>query len=399
MNILLLAKKNPWPPKDGEAIAILQMAKGLAANGNRVTVLYMNTPKHHFDAEKIQLGGFYDIQFQSVWVNSNVKPWNALLNLVKNIPYHTEKFFSNEYLSKLISIVKNENFDIIQAEGLYLIQYLTSIPKSFNTKFVYRSHNQEGEIWKNIAANSKNPVRKWYLKLQSKKLFRYENLILKNADVIVPISLTDTVHYKNISNQYQVHYSPTGIDIENIPDNTPEVKGIDLYFIGGLDWLPNTEGLLWFIKKIFPVIKNLFSDIQLHIAGRNAPAWLGEKISGIPGIKFYGEVPNAFEFIQDKFICIVPLLSGSGMKLKIMEAMAVGKPVITTFKGAEGMPTGVDEHISVAVSEAEFIRMLSDMLNNKVDTIHKAKAAKQFVMQHLNNITLTKQLTQFYSNL
>jgi len=399
MNILLLAKKNPWPPKDGEAIAILQMAKGLAANGNRVTVLYMNTPKHHFDAEKIQLGGFNDIHFQSVWVNSDIKPWDALLNLVKNIPYHTEKFFSNEYLSKLISIVKNENFDIIQAEGLYLIQYLTSIPKSFNTKFVYRSHNQEGEIWKNIAANSKNPVKKWYLKLQSKKLFRYENLIVKNVDAIVPISISDTVHYKNISNQFQVHYSPTGIDIENIPDNTPEVKGIDLYFIGGLDWLPNTEGLLWFINKIFPSIKNLFPDIQLHIAGRNAPIWLGEKVSGVTGLKFYGEVPNAFEFIQDKFICIVPLLSGSGMKLKIMEAMAVGKPVITTVKGAEGMPTGVDEHISVAVSEVEFIRMLSDMIHNKVDTIQKAKAAKHFVIQHLNNITLTKQLTQFYSKL
>ena len=399
MNILLLAKKNPWPPKDGEAIAILQMAKGLAANDNSVTVLYMNTPKHHYDAEKIQLSGFTDIQFQSVWVNSDLKTWNALANLVKNTPYHAERFFSKDYLVKLTDLVKNGNFDIIQAEGLYLTQYFSKIPKDPKTKFVYRSHNREGEIWKNIASNSKKPLEKWYLKLQSKKLFNYENLIVKNADVIVPISLTDTVHYKNISDKYQVFYSPTGIDIENIPDQLSEVKGNDLYFIGGLDWLPNTEGLLWFIHKIFPAIKNLFPEIQLHIAGRNAPSWLGEKLFGVAGIQYHGEVPNAFEFIRDKFICIVPLLSGSGMKLKIMEAMAVGKPVITTIKGAEGMPTGVDEHISIAVSEAEFIRMLSNLINNKTDTLKKANAAKHFVIRHLNNNTLTKQLTQFYSNL
>ena len=77
----------------------------------------------------------------------------------------------------------------------------------------------------------------------------------------------------------------------------------------------------------------------------------------------------------------------------------MGKPVITTFKGAEGMPAGVDEHISIAISDNEFIRKLSDLILNKTDTIQKAKAAKHFVMQHLNNKTLTKQLTQFYSNL
>ena len=399
MNILLLAKKNPWPPKDGEAIAILQMAKGLAANGNKITILYMNTPKHHFDPEKINLLGFENISFICVWVNSNVKPLGALANLVKKTPYHTVRFFSRDFLTKLVTLIKDQNFDIIQAEGLYLIQYFNSISKNAKTKFVYRSHNKEGEIWKNIAANSKNPFEKWYLNLQSKKLLKYENLIVKDLDAIVPISLTDTVFYKNISDKYQVHYSPTGIDIENIPDNDTEVIGNDLYFIGGLDWLPNTEGLLWFINKIFPAIKKLFPDIQFHVAGRNAPTWLGEKSFKVEGIEFHGEVSNAFEFIQDKFICIVPLLSGSGMKLKIMEAMAMGKPVITTFKGAEGMPAGVDEHISIAISDTEFIRKLSDLILNKTDTIQKAKAAKHFVMQHLNNKTLTKQLTQFYTNL
>ena len=397
MNILLLAKKNPWPPKDGEAIAILQMAKGLAANGNSVTILYMNTPKHHFEASDIPASGKNNITFESVWVDSGIKSIPAFINLLKKTPYHVERFFSKTFLSKLIVLIQKEKFDIIQAEGLYLIQYFAFLKNYTQAKFIYRSHNQEGEIWKNLAANSKSPIKKKYLNQQSKKLIRYENDIVKNVDAIIPISLADTVHYKLLSEKNKVFYSPSGIDIENIPDSDNNIITNDLYFIGALDWLPNVEGLMWFMNKIFPAIIKLHPDVTFHIAGRNAPAQLATIKQ--TGIIFHGEVDNALDFITGKFICIVPVLSGSGMKLKIMEAMAAGKHVITTLKGAEGMPTGVDEHISIAVSELEFVKKLNDLIENKQQTAAKAKAGKHFVLQHLNNNTLTNQLTQFYSNL
>ena len=397
MNILLLAKKNPWPPKDGEAIAILQMAKGLAAAGNRVTVMYMNTTKHHFDAEAIPSMGNLPLRFESVWVDSEISPFSAFFNLFKKIPYHTERFFSKVFLDKTISLIQQEKFDIIQAEGLYLVQYFPFLKKYNESKYIYRSHNQESVIWSNVARHSKNILKKWYLNTQSQKLKHYETDVIKNADAIIPISLTDTVHYKMLSPQYKVFYSPTGINPENILKDNAGMETKDLYFIGGLDWLPNTEGLLWFLKKIFPAVKKTFPEIQLHIAGRNAPDWL-TKIQDI-GIVFHGEVSFAADFIHDKFISIVPLLSGSGMKLKIIEAMAAGKPVITTVKGAEGMPSGVDEHIFIAVSAEDFIRQLCNMLNNRPETLQKAKAGKEFVIQHLNNETITKQLTQFYLSL
>ncbi len=397
MHVLLLAKKNPWPPKDGEAIAILQMAKGLTANGNRVTVIYMNTPKHHFDAWEIPPISEEPIFFEGIWVDSTIKPLAAFLNIFKKTPYHVERFFNQNYLNKVLALVQREHFDIIHAEGLYLVQYLPIIKKNTTAKSVYRSHNRESEIWANLAVHTSNTFKKWYMQLQAKKLKRYEKNTTKQLDAVVPISLTDAIYYKEFIADEKVFYSPTGIDPDNIPVNFQEPESNDLYFIGGLDWLPNTEGLTWFIKSIFPAIKKLFPEIQLHIAGRNAPIWLAQLHK--PGIVFHGEVQDAILFIRNKFINIVPLLSGSGMKLKILEAMAAGKQVITTPKGADGMPAGISEHIAIAESAEDFIELLAQLITNKQQTLKHAKIAKEFAIQHLNNTALTHQLTQFYSTL
>ncbi|MBK7441415.1 MAG: hypothetical protein IPI65_07775 [Bacteroidetes bacterium] len=148
MHILLLAKKPPYPAHDGEAIAIMQMAMGLAEQGCKVDVLYLNTPKHHFNVEAIPEEFSKKITFYEVRLNNNVTSIGALMNLIGNNSYHVQRFFSKQYLQKLLQLIKTNQYSIIQSEGLYLIQYLNHIKSLTSAKLIYRSHNIESEIWK-----------------------------------------------------------------------------------------------------------------------------------------------------------------------------------------------------------------------------------------------------------
>ncbi|MBK9455592.1 MAG: glycosyltransferase [Bacteroidetes bacterium] len=396
MHILLLSKKNPYPERDGEAIAIMQLAKGLAQNGCKVSILYMNTPKHHFPVSEIPGELTQLINFYAVNVNNAITPIGALQNLFVSTPYHVQRFFSSAYLAALRQLIANNHFDIIQAEGLYLTQYFNLIRKPANTRFVYRSHNIESEIWGNIATNTSNSIKKWYLQIQTKKLADYEKTIPQNIDAIVPISIADFSYYQQITTTIPLHHTPTGIEL----DQSPIASAVDfntLYFLGGLDWLPNIEGLEWFIHEIFPKIIKILPETTLHIAGRNGDErW---KQLHHPQIKYHGEVENAQKFAADKYICIVPLLSGSGMKIKIIEAMHLGKPVVTTPKGAKGMPTGTGLHFYTAADAQQFADIVIDLLQSPEKVVQKTKLAQQFVDDNLSHLTITQALIHFYQKI
>lgn len=396
MHILLLSKKNPYPERDGEAIAIMQLAKGLAQNGAKVSVLYMNTPKHHFSVSEIPSELTQLINFYAVNVDNAITPIGAFKNLFTGTPYHVQRFYSSSYLATLQQLISTNHFDIIQAEGLYLTQYFNLIPKSENTRFVYRSHNIESEIWGNIAANNSNMIKKWYLQIQAKKLAQYEHNIPQNIDAIVPISIADYQYYQQITKTIPLHHTPTGIELNQV-EVSASVDFNTLYFLGGLDWLPNIEGLEWFIRDVFPIILTAAPATTLHIAGRNGD----NRWKQIPRqqIIYHGEVENAQKFAADKYICIVPLLSGSGMKIKIIEAMHLGKPVVTTQKGAKGMPTGTELHFYIAADAQQFADTVIELLQSPEKVLQKTKLAQQFVDDTLSHLSITQTLIHFYQKI
>ena len=398
MNILLIAKKNPYPPNDGEAIAILQMVKGLVENGNTVSVLFMNTPKHNYPLNEIPQDLQLKIKFYEVWVDNKITISGALINLFKKHPYHVERFYSNAFNDQLIKILTTEKFDIVQCEGLFLTSYVDTIKKYSSAKIIYRSHNIESNIWKRFAASETNTLKKVYLNLQSKRLNKYELNIIEKVDAIVPISKADGEYYRKHFPDKNIKYSPTGIDPEETISSPQKIDPNQIYFLGALDWLPNRQGLLWFLKEIFPSVLKSHPQIQLHIAGRNAPVGFEKQIMD-EQIIYHGEIENAAEFVAHKMICNVPLLSGSGMKIKIPEAMAQAKLVITTTVGAEGLPDGIENKMLVCRDAAEFTNKLNHALAHPEDSQALALAGKDFVMRNLNNKTLTSELTQFYKSL
>jgi glycosyltransferase involved in cell wall biosynthesis len=190
---------------------------------------------------------------------------------------------------------------------------------------------------------------------------------------------------------------PFGIDINSIEEKNIQSEKDSLFHIGAMDWQPNIEGINWFIENVWEKVHQEFPSLKLYLAGRNMS--LHFKNMKHDNIVVLGEVENAHDFIRSKGLMIVPLLSGGGMRVKIIEGMALGKVVVTTSIGAEGVDCENGKNILIADDPETFaasvIKYISD--NNYLEQI--GKNAREFAVQHYNNADISKRLTAFYSTI
>jgi glycosyltransferase involved in cell wall biosynthesis len=188
---------------------------------------------------------------------------------------------------------------------------------------------------------------------------------------------------------------PTGIDIKNYKVTNPQNQK-DICFIGALDWAPNQKGLIWFIKEVLPFLQK--NNIKLHIAGRNAPRDFVSKLD-IPSIVYHGEVDDAKKFISSFRILVVPLLTGSGIRIKILEGMALERCIITTSVGAEGLPVVDGEHLFITnegkVFADKIIRLIED--GNLSERI--SGNARKLVSEKFDNFEIAGKLVDIYNNM
>lgn len=354
MRVLQLCKKFPYPVKDGEAIAITQLSRALHALGSQLTLLCMNTQKHHFD-EAIPVGVLDHYEaVHSVDVDTRVRAWSALLNLFSSASYHIVRFESVAFKQKLIEILQAQDFDIIQLETLYLAPYIPTIRQYSKARIAMRAHNAEHEIWARISQHTHFLPKKWYLQYLTKKLRNYEIAALKDYDLLIAITQRDLDLFRSLAYQNQAVVVPIGIDGQSYQaDFSSYKRALSLSFIGSLDWMPNQEGLQWFLAQVWPRLQARFPDLEFHIAGRNTPTWMYDLTYS--NVFIHGEVPDAKAFVNAHSVMVVPLLSGSGMRAKILEGMALGKIVLTTSVGLEGIAARHQKEVLIANEPGDFV--------------------------------------------
>ncbi|MFW6309639.1 MAG: glycosyltransferase family 4 protein [Prolixibacteraceae bacterium] len=395
MKILQVTNKVPYPVKDGGAIATMNLTRGLALLGHDVTVLSMNTEKHHIDISEIPESIKDWAEFRLVEVPAKISWFPALLNYLFSVkPYNAVRFISGKFSDELIKLLKKKQFDIVQLEGLYVCPYIPVIQKSSDAKIVYRAHNIEHEIWERSSKLSTG-VKRFYMKNLSKRIKRLEKSLLNTYDLLVPITERDGRILNEMGNKKPMHISPTGIDTTALIPHSKNLEHPSVFHIGSLEWSPNQEGLIWFIEKCWPQIHKKFPDLKFYIAGRNAPEWLIRKFNA-PNIVFEGEVPDAYEFMNSKSVMVVPLFSGSGMRIKIIEGMALGKPIVSTTIGTEGISTTSDKNILIANNEEEFTRAVSKLIEDNHAFHEISRNAIEYIHEKFDNLALAGALSGFY---
>lgn len=360
MRLLFLCNKLPYPPKEGGSMAMNMIIEGAIEAGHKVKVLAVSSYKNPYIPSKIPDSYKAKTRLEAVEVDLKPKVFPALYCFFLRKSYHVHRFISEEFDQKLIEILKAEEFDIVQIETVYLTPYLKTVQKHSGAKVFLRAHNIEHLIWQRLAENTKNPFKKLYLDHLSIQLKNYEIDHLEKYDGIVCISKVDEKYYSNFTNKQFITasfgvnpqaYQPTGIaKVET-----------SIFFIGALNWMPNAEGLQWFLKNSWPDIKELFPKLNFYIASKDIPKWVKDFRS--KQIHWVGEVDDAKAFISSGSVMVVPLLSGSGIRIKIIEGMALGKAVLTTSIGAEGIEFEDGKNILIANTKEEFVNQIKTCLN------------------------------------
>ncbi len=399
MRILQLTNKMPYPPKDGGAIATLNISRGLARMGHDITILGMNTSKHYVDLKEIPDDLTKSIKIEAVKVDTNLCFWAALKNLLfSRNPYNAERFFNENFKQRLIELLSQNEFDVIQLEGLYMAYYISTIRKYSKAKIALRAHNIEHEIWERTAQQEKRLPKKLYLRMLARRIKQFKLEVLNTYDLLIPITARDARQFEYFGNNKPCHTVPFGFDAGKLTPQPEKIKFPSVFFIGTLDWFPNQEGLIWFLDNVWGKILEAFPQLQFQIAGRNAPEWIQKKFTSLPNVNYLGEIDDAHAYMNENAVMVVPLFSGSGMRVKIIEGMAMGKTIVTTTIGAEGIDVTHEKDIIIEDDAHKFASHIIALINNPEWFKEIGREAVRFVGENFDNQKISASLADFYKN-
>ena len=397
MNILQICSKIPYSPKDGGSIAMNILTHGLIDCGNNVDVLAVNTPKHFVKDQDVSEDYKEKTNYQSVFIDTDIKPFDAFINLFSSKSYNVIRFYSKDFESVLADRLKTKDYDIIQLETLWVTPYINVIRKYSTAKVVLRSQNIEYMIWERLAQDSSSFFKKSYMNLLAKRLKKFEVSEVNKYDAILTITPLDTDVYIKHGCKCPILHVPFGIDITKYKIDTSELQKPSIFHIGAMDWRPNADGLNWFLKNVWQDVAKTNKNIKLYLAGRNMPEWLKEL--RMENVVVEGEVPDAHKFINSKSIMIVPLASGGGMRVKIIEGMALGKTIISTAVGAEGIDYSDGENIIIANTAKEFVDAINKCIIDQSFADGIAKNGEKLARTKYDNQVICNNLTAFYKEL
>lgn len=396
MKILLLCNKSPYPPSEGGPIAMNMMIEGLLAAGHQVKIIALNSYKYNTDINSIPSSYRSSTDIELVYTNLRLNPIKALGCFVRNESYHLYRFAKGSWLMNVETLLKKESFDVVQLETLFMAPAIPIIKRLSKAKIVLRAHNIEHLIWQRTAAATKNPLKKLYLLQLASSLRKYELDVFRRVDGVAAITPADALFVTKAVPDTPVVSIPFGVDTTLVQPSDGEIPET-LYHIGSMDWIPNMEGIRWLLNEVWPLILKEYPVAQLHLAGRNMPDWLINV--KMEGVTIHGEVASAIDFIEENGIMVVPLLSGSGIRIKIIEAMTLGRPVLTTSIGAEGIGYTEGHELAIADTAALFAEKALDLIRNQEKRTLMGREARQLITSQHHRPKLIVHLESFYRSL
>ena len=371
--VLILANKIPYPSKDGSSIAMARLLESLLEFPDLdITYGAINTVKHRKHLDDFPKDIKSKITLKDFKEDTSPNVGSGFFNLLfTNKPYNATRFLVYS-MREWLHTFDDSHFDVIIIEGAFMGYYLP-IAKVKGKKVVIRTHNLEHIIWERTALNMGDSLRRLYLKIQSNRLKNFEEKITQIADVIWSISPVDAVWFKALnSNTYHV---PVAVEPA---EPLQEVAPMRCFHLGALDWKPNLIGLQWFLKEVWPKVLAVRPQAEFHIAGNNTPGHI--KTNEAKNIFVHGRVPSAEAFVFSHGISVIPLLSGSGIRIKLLENGKMGIPIISTRIGAEGIYDDQYPLIPLSDFPADFAKKLVILLDDPKGALELGKSIRTDIL-------------------
>lgn len=370
------------------------VTSGLIDAGCHVKVLTIETPKHALHYDLLPKEYIEKTQIESVFVDTSINLVDAFSAMITSDSYNISRFFSPDFDRKLIEVLKKHKFDIVQVESLFMTPYIGTIRRTSKAKIVLRSHNLEYIIWENLAKGTKSFPKKTYLKILASQLKKYELNVIKDVDGIATISSEDYKKYISFKTDKPIVNIPFGVDLKKYRAGKEKMEENSIFHIGAMDWAPNVEGVDWFIKNVWPTVHKKNKQLKFYIAGKAMP----DKYTKLESKNIFclGEVENARTFMDSKKLMVVPLLSAGGIRVKIIEGMALRKCIVSTQTGADGIDFKVDKNIAIANDGPEFANKILELFDNPEAMDKMAGEARLLAQNKYDNNLLSRDLLNFY---
>jgi glycosyltransferase involved in cell wall biosynthesis len=394
MRILQIMNRVPWPLKDGGALGYYNYTKGYYDAGCDLTVAALNTSKHFVQMDELPTEVKQLADWRTSYVDNRVKPVDAFLNLFSDKSYNIQRFISPAFEQLLIDLLHEKTFDVIIFESMFVAYYMDIARKHSNALVILRQHNVEYKVWETLAQNETKPWKKWYLQLLTERLKKFEHSQLNKADALTTVTENDKNDFIKMGCMKPILSAPSGIDISRLKVDHSNVEVPSVFHLGSMEWLPNQEAIRWFVEQVWNHIAAKHPSLTFYIAGRGMPESF-KQLSG-KNIQVIGEVENAITFMQSKQIMIVPLFAGSGIRVKILEGMALGKSIITTSLGAQGIEYENGRHLLIANTAKEFIEAIDKLILTPQLAIDLGTHAKALIDEKYDNTKVIAHVLRFY---
>jgi glycosyltransferase involved in cell wall biosynthesis len=397
LKTLILSNRVPFPPNSGYPIVVYNTINGLLKLGVEITLFSINTNKHRVDVDDIYDPVFEQINFHSFELDTEVNLWGAFLNIFSNESYNVSRFYDDEAAKLLENILHENEFDIIQFEGLFVVPYLEVVKNNSKAKLIYRAHNIVFDVWERLANSERFTPRRRYLQFLARRLKVYETEQINRFHQIFAISEPDRQSILHFGCETCLDVIPVALDFEKYVTDPAKTSFPTLFHLGAMDWRPNKEGLEWFIDEIWPDIEKLNSELRFYIAGKAMQQHFYDYDSD--NLVVEGEVFDAIEFMNSKAIMIVPLLFGSGMRVKIIEGMAMKKCVIATSYAAEGLNYENGKDLLIADTADEFYRCILQCITHPNRWREIGENARKTVERDHNLSVVSERTLNIYKRL
>jgi len=335
LNVAIVATELPYPPTAGNRIRTLNLALRLAAR-HRIAFLA------HRNDESAEASRFLREHGIETVLVDRAKPVKSgprfyarlAANLASPVPYSVASHNSQALRQAVHSYARLHPIDVWQVEAIVLVDALAGLERCPS---VLIAHNVESLIWQRYYQNETALLKRWYIKQQWRKYERFERRAFSAATRVVAVSEQDATLIRDQFGGRDVDVVDNGIDRNYFEVVQPDPDPGTILFLGSLDWRPNLDAVGLLLDRIFPAVRAAEPAARLRLVGRRPPAALVHRIAEVPGVELHADVPDVRSFLAKSGIMVVPLRIGGGSRLKILEAIAAGLPVISTRVGAEGL--------------------------------------------------------------
>lgn len=388
MNILLLQKRPLFPPDTGGKIRTLNVLRHLAQCHDITYLCNVQNGEEQAVEQMRELG------LRVVTVPWRETPRGTLkfcfelaANLLSPYPYNVDKDYHPALRREAENLLAGESFDLVVCDFVQMARNAIGLPAAAKVLF---EHNVEAQIFQRHAQQDKGWLRRRYMHYQWQKMRRFEAEAGREFETVIAVSEQDRETYQRDYGWEHVRVIDTAVDLDYFRPDPAAEQAQRVVFVGSMDWLPNQDGIQHFVTNIWPAIRQSCPHAEFRVVGRN-PSPTIQSLGAMPGVEIVGTVPDIRPYLAEAAVVVVPLLVGGGTRLKIFEAMAMQKAIVSTPLGAEGLQVTSGEDLLLAEANAEFADGVIELLQNADKRRQMATAARLLVQENYSAETVARQ--------